>query len=114
MGETRITSARARVADPAALMRLLDDVPDAEEIRAELTRPYFTRRWQYSGQRSFWIASDGTTAVCLTLTGLDLDEVIAVWLSFDEHRRREGFTFSAHALSEIIQLELGVTIEHDE
>jgi hypothetical protein len=114
MGDVRIMSARARVADPAGLSRLLDEVPDAEEIRAELIRPYFTRRWQYSGQRSFWIASDGTTAVCLTLTGLDLDEVIAVWLGVDEHRRRAGFTLSAQALGDIIETELGLSAARDE
>jgi hypothetical protein len=113
MADIRIVSVRASVADSAALTRLLDEVPDADEIRAELMRPYFTRRWQYSGQRSFWIASDGSTAVCLTLTGLDLDEVIAVWLSFDDHRRRSGFTLSAGALGEIIQAELGLTVEHE-
>ena len=113
MADIRIVSVRASVADPAALTRLLDEVPDAEEIRAELIRPYFTRRWQYSGQRSFWIASDGTTAVCLTLVGLDLDEVIAVWLSFDEHRRRPGFTLSAQALGDIVRGELGLSVECD-
>lgn len=114
MDDVRIASARAPVADAAGLIRLLEDVPDAEEIRAELIRPYFTRRWQYSGQRSFWIASDGTTVVRLTLTGLDLDEVIALWLSIDEHRRRAGFTLSARALGEIIETELGLSVEHDE
>ena len=42
MSETRITSAQALVADSAALVRLLDDVPDAGEICVELSKPYFT------------------------------------------------------------------------
>jgi hypothetical protein len=111
MGEIKITSARALVADSTALGRLLDEVPDAEELRVELVKPYFTRRWQHSAQHSYWIASDGTTALCLTLTGLELDEVIALWLSFDDYRRRPGFTLSASALGNIIETELGLTAE---
>jgi hypothetical protein len=114
MGETRITSQHALVADPSALMRLLEEVPDAGEISPELSRPYFTRRWRHSDQHSFWIASDGTTAVCHTLTGLELDEVIALWLSFDDYRRRPGFVLSASALGKIIESELGLTVELDE
>jgi hypothetical protein len=114
MGETRITSAQALVADPTALMRLLDEVPDAGEICPELSKPYFTRRWRHSDQHSYWIASNGTTVLCLTLTGLELDEVIALWLSFDDYRRRPGFTLSAGSLSKIIETELGLSVELDE
>lgn len=111
MGETRITSARALVADAAALMRLLDDVPDAGEICLELSKPYFTRRWRRSDLHSFWIASDGTTAVCHTVTGLQLDEVIALWLGFDDCRRQPGFALSAGSLGKIIETDLGLTVE---
>jgi len=114
MGETRITSAQALVADSTALLQLLDEVPDADEISIELSKPYFARRWRHSDRHSFWIASDGTTAVCCTLTGLELDEVIALWLSFDDYRRRPGFTLSASSLGKIIETELGLTVELDE
>jgi hypothetical protein len=114
MGETRITSARALVADSIALTQLLEEVPDAGEISLELSKPYFTRRWRHSDRHSFWIASDGTTVVCHTLTGLQLDEVIALWLSFDDYRRRPGFTLSASSLGKIIESELGVSVELDE
>lgn len=107
---TRIASARALIADPAAMAQLLSEVPEAEEIRAELSKPCFTRCWQQSLQRSFWITSDGTTAVCLTLTGLDLDEMAAICVSFEGYRRRAGFTLSALTLSEIIEAELGFTV----
>jgi len=107
----RITSTRARVADPLALNRLLGEVPQGEEIRHELSRPYFTRRWQQSMQRSFWIASDGTTVICLTVSGIEADEMVAVYLSFDDYRRRPGFTFSARSLSEIILAELDIDAE---
>lgn len=114
MSETRIVSAQALVADSTALVRLLDDVPDAGEICLELSKPYFTRRWRHSDQHSFWIGSDGTRAVCHTLTGLEFDEVIALWLSFDDYRRRPGFTLSARSLGMIIETELGLTVELDE
>ncbi|HTX23821.1 MAG TPA: hypothetical protein VMD03_04125 [Steroidobacteraceae bacterium] len=111
MIETRIASTRARVTDPLALNRLLGEVPGGDEIRHELSRPYFTRRWQQSMQRSFWIASDGTTVTCLTISGLDVDELVAIWISFDDYRRRPGFTFSARGLSDIIHSELGIAAE---
>ena len=114
MRETRITSTQALVADSTAVMRLLDEVPDAGEICLELSKPYFTRRWRRSDLHSFWIASDGTTAACHTLTGLELDEVIALWLSFDDYRRRPGFRLSASSLGKIIETELGLTVELDE
>jgi hypothetical protein len=114
MNETRITSAQALVADSSAIMRLLDEVPDAGEIRMELSKPYFTRRWRQSDLHSFWIASDGTTAVCHTLIGLELDEMIALWLSFDDYRRQPGFKLSASSLGKIIETELGVSVGLDE
>jgi hypothetical protein len=114
MAETRITSAQALVADSPALRLLLEEVPDAGEISLALSRPYCTRRWRHSDRHSFWIASDGTTAVCHTVTGLDLDEMIALWLSFDDYRRRPGFTLSASALCELIETELGLTVERGE
>ena len=114
MVEAKITSAQALVADTTAIMRLLDEVPDAGEICLELSKPYFTRRWRHSDQSSFWIASDGTTAVCHTLAGLELDEVIALWLSIDDYRRQPGFKLSASSLGKIIETELGLTVELDE
>ena len=112
MIETRILSAQALIADGRAITRLLDEVPEAEEIRTQLSKPcFFIRRWQQSMQRSFWITSDGTTALCLTITGLDIDEMVVLWVSFEEYRRRAGFTLSASTLSQIIEAELGLTVE---
>jgi len=111
MAAKTISTTRALVADGAALSRLLDEVPDAEEIRIELDKLYFTRRWQHSMSRSFWITSDGTTAVCLTVSGLDLDKTVALWVCFDQHWRRAGFNLSACTLSQIIQAEIGLTVE---
>jgi len=109
---TRISSAQALIADNRAITRLLDEVPEAEEIRPELSKPYFfIRRWQQPMQRSFWITSDGTTALCLTVTGLDIDEMVVLWVSFEEYRRRADFTLSATTLSQIIETELGLSVE---
>jgi hypothetical protein len=113
MTGTKISSAQALVTDGCAITTLLDEVPEADEIRAELTKPYFTRRWQQSMERSFWITSDGTTALCLTVTGLDLEEMVALWLSFEQYRRRSGFTLSASTLGQIIEAELGFTVEFE-
>ena len=113
MTATKICSARAQVNDSRALNRLLDEVPDAEQIGAQLCKPCFTRRWQQSMQRSFWIASDGKIALCLTLSGLDVDEMVAIWVAFDSYRRRPGFCLSATSLSEIIEAELGIVAEFE-
>lgn len=53
MTDTRISSVSARVADRAALDRVLEGVPLAQAICACLDRPYFARRWESSGERSF-------------------------------------------------------------
>jgi hypothetical protein len=114
MVDKTISTTHALVADEVALNRLLDDVPDGEVIRTELNRPYFTRRWQHSISRSFWITSDGTTAECLTLKGLDLDETVALWVCFDQHQRRAGFKLSAQSLSQIVEAEIGLILETED
>lgn len=113
MTTTKISSARAPLTDSRALSHLLDEVPEAEEIRAQLCKPCFARRWQQSMKRSFWISSDGNTVVCLTLTGLEVDEMVAVWLAFDGCRTRPGFSLSAGSLGAIIEAELGVDVEFE-
>lgn len=113
MDETRITSAQALVADFIALEQLLDEVPDGGEISLELCNPCFMRRWRYSDEQSFCIASDGTTAVCHTVTGLRFDEMIAPWLILDDYRRWPGFTPSAPSRGNIIDTEQGLTAELD-
>jgi len=111
MTDIRISSVRAQVADRVALDRLLEGVPLAEEISVGVARPYFARRWESSRERSFWILSDGTTATRLMVTGLNVDETIALWVCYDEYLRRAGFALSASALREIIRSELDVHAE---
>jgi hypothetical protein len=53
MRETRITSAQALVADSGALMRLLEELPDAGEIRLELSKLYRRSRWARLSGRSW-------------------------------------------------------------
>ncbi len=111
MIETRISSAKARVTDSGALFRLLDGIPQAEEIRAQASKPFFTRRWEKSTATSFWIAGDGATVLCLTVSGLSADEMVAIWVSFDDYRGRAGFKLSARSLGEVIEAELGLSVE---
>lgn len=111
MDDARIFSGTAHVVDRAALDRLLEGVPLAQEICACLDRPYFARRWKSSEEQSFWISSDGTTTTRLIVTGLDVDETIAVWFSYDEYHRRTGAALSANILREIIWSELDVHAE---
>lgn len=108
MDDVRILSLRACISDSAAMARLLQNVPDADAIRAELAQPCFTWRSQGAAQRSYWIAGDGEHALCLTVLGLNHDEVIAVWLAVDERRGQPGFTLSAPVFRDILREELGV------
>jgi hypothetical protein len=74
MEVTRITSAQDLTAESIPLERRLHEVPGADEICLEPTRPHFARRRRHSDRQSFWTASDGATVVCHTLTGLGRDE----------------------------------------
>ena len=56
---------------------------------------------------------DGRTAVCLTLTGLDVDEMVAIWVAFDGYRIHPDFRLSAGSLGDIIEAELGVHVEFE-
>ena len=111
MNDVRISSFRALIADQAGMARLLQNVPDAQEICTELAKPCFTWRWQGAAQHSYWITSDGVNALCLTVVGLNLDEVIAVWLAVDERRARPGFALGAQLLREILCEELALAVE---
>jgi len=106
-----ISSRHALVADGMALRRLLGEVPDAADIKTEFDKPYFSWRWQHIPSRRFWLTSDGTTVVCLTLSGLGLEETIAPWICFDVHRWRSGLSLSAEILSEVIRAEIGLIVE---
>src|SRR5215469_5748869 len=103
MPDVTISSVSAQVADRAAVDRMLEGVPLSQEICAGLYRPYFARRWDASRERSFWISSDGTETTRLIVTGLSIDETIAIWVSYDDYRSRGGLEFSATALREIIR-----------
>lgn len=111
MPDATISFVTAQVADHAAVYRMLEGVPLSQEICADLYRPYFARRWDPSCERSFWISSDGTTVTCLAVTGLNVDETIAIWVGYDDYRSRGGLEFSATALREIIRSELDVHAE---
>jgi len=111
MTEVMITSVSAQVADRAAVNQMLEGAPLPEDICAGLDRPYFGRRWDSSGERSFRISSDGTTTTGLAVTGLNVDETIAIWIGYDDCRSRGEFELSAIALREIIGRELHVHAE---
>lgn len=93
---------------------MLEGVPLSQGICAALCRPCFARRWDPSRERSFWIWSDGTTVTRLAVTGLNVDETIAIWVSYDDYRSRGGLELSADTLREIIRSELDVHAELEE
>jgi len=111
--DVTISFVSVQVADRAALVHMLEDVPLSEELCADLCRPCFARRWDSACERSFWISSDGTTATRLAVSGLNVDETIAIWVCYDDRRSRVGLELSAIALREMIRGELGVHAEVD-
>ena len=111
MTDVTISSLCAHVADRTAVDRMLEGVPLSQEIFAGLYRPYFTRRWDASREVSFWISSDGTKTTRLIVTGLSIDETIAIWVGYDDYRSRGGLEFSAITLRGIIRSELDVHAE---
>jgi hypothetical protein len=108
---TRIASISAPVADIAATCRMLVGLRSAGRIRKNLSAPLFVRQWQEATERSFWITSDGATALCLTVSGLTADETAAVGRSFDERRSFVEFALSASTMRDIIEAELDVVVE---
>lgn len=108
MPDVTISFLSAQVTDYGAVYRLLEDVPLSEEICAGLCRPYFARRWDGSRERSFWLSSDGTTVTRLSVTGLNVDETVAIWVCYDDYLSLGGLECSAAALREIIRRELDV------
>jgi hypothetical protein len=108
---TRIASASARVTNLSATCRMLEGLRDARRIRSNLSRPLFVRQWHQATERSYWITSDGATALCLTVSGLTAAETATIGKSFDERRSQVEFALSACTMRAIIEAELDVTVD---
>jgi hypothetical protein len=106
--QTRISSLSAT--DPVATSRLLAAAPQAAEIRARLLEPLLFQHWDELAQRAIWIASDGSRARCVTVTGLSTSEMADMWVSFNERLSRAKFNLSPQLVREIIEAEIDVSV----
>jgi hypothetical protein len=90
--EATVQRAEALLSDGAALDRLLEHLPEAEEVRPRLSEPFFARAWDPEARRDYWVTSDGQRATCYTISGLTLQQAAAVRVRWDAMRGRRALT----------------------
>lgn len=103
--EASVRRADARLEDGAALDRLLEPLPEAQDLRARLSGPFFARAWDADAQRDHWLASDGVRVTCYTIGGLTLRQAAAVRVRWDALQGRAELT--ENALADLIARETG-------
>ncbi len=84
--------------------------PQAAEIRGRLMEPLLFQHWDELTQRAIWIASDGSRARCVIVTGLSTPEMADMWVSFNERLSRAKFNLSPQLVREIIEAEIDVSV----
>jgi|GEM_PF-3185222 len=95
----------ARVDDPASLDRLLEPLPESNELRERLRQALFVRAWDEAEQRDYWVRSDGVRVACFVLSGLTLKQAAAVRVRWDALRGRAALT--EDRLADLIARETG-------
>jgi len=83
-GHLLVFEAAARANDSAALARLLKLVPAALEIRPLLREKYFGQVYDTNAKRDYWLGSDGTTVVCVTIAGVTQEDAVKMRLIFEQ------------------------------
>ncbi len=103
--ETAVRRVDARLDDAAALDELLALLPEAQDLKARLSGPFFARAWDTDAQRDHWLASDGIRVTCYTITGLTLPQAAAVRVRWDAMRGRAALT--EEVLANLVARETG-------
>jgi hypothetical protein len=103
--EAAVHRTDARLDDAAGLDRLLAPLPEAADLKARLTAPFFARAWDAGAQRDHWLASDGARVSCYTISGLTLAQAAAVRVRWDAMRGRVELT--EDVLADLIARETG-------
>ena len=98
----------APLADRAALDRLLEHLPEAEEVRPRLAESFFARAWDAETQCDYWVISDGERVTCYTLSGLTLAQAAAVRVRWDALRGRAEL--SEDLLADLIARQTGCSV----
>jgi hypothetical protein len=107
--EVRVLRADAHVDDELSLRRLLESLPEADEIRAQLSRRFFARAWDKDSNRDYWVRSDGKQAACFTVCGLTLKQAAAVRVRWDA--LTSTVDLSERILGELVSAETGETVQ---
>lgn len=95
----------ALLRDDAALGKLLEQVPEANELRPRLAAEFFGRAWDPQTQRDYWVVSDGAHVSCLTICGLTLKQAAAVRVRWDSLRKQPRLT--EVVLADLVAAETG-------
>ena len=85
-------------------------MPQLCEIREKLTEPLLFQHWDELTQRAIWIASDGSQVRCVTVTGLSVQEMADMWVSFNVRIQRVAFNLSPQLVRDIIEAEIDVSV----
>lgn len=103
-------SAFGHISHPVETSRLLAAAPQAAEIRGRLIEPLRFQHWDELTQRAIWIASDGSQARCVTVTGPSTSEMAEMWVSFNQRLSRARLNLSPQLVREIIEAETDVSV----
>ncbi|MGB6452208.1 MAG: hypothetical protein WBE92_15765 [Steroidobacteraceae bacterium] len=103
--ESAVHRTDARLDDGAALDRLLEPLPESQDLRARLSGPFFARAWDADSQRDHWLASDGLRVTCYTISGLTLRQAAAVRVRWDA--LGGGTELTENTLADLIARETG-------
>ncbi|HUN25421.1 MAG TPA: hypothetical protein VMU67_03870 [Steroidobacteraceae bacterium] len=103
-----VQRAEARLDDAPALARLLERLPEAEDLRARLVSPFFARAWDTRVRRDHWIQSDGARVTCFTISGVTLAQAAAVRVRWDAMRGRTELT--EELLADLVAAQTGTSV----
>jgi hypothetical protein len=109
--QARVSSLSAEICNGPETARLLARVPQAAVTLSEkLAEPLLFQHWDDFMQCAIWIASDGTHARCITVTGLSGLEMADMWVSFGERILRAKLNLSPQLVRDIIEAEIDVSV----
>jgi hypothetical protein len=104
----KILDAMARLDDAEAMGRLLAPIPDSDQLRPMLVPGYSGRSQRYFREmlKGLYIAADGVTVACLTVTGITLEQGATIAAECDAIAQ-----WTAAAFNQAVERALGIQSE---
>ncbi|MBV8798780.1 MAG: hypothetical protein JO208_03075, partial [Alphaproteobacteria bacterium] len=96
-----------------AFARFLEPIPKSEQLRALLGRREFsTQYYDEETRRDFWVGSDGSVVVCVTIADIGLEDAARVRLLQQQRSQECGgkFVLSHETVALLVSEALGGTI----